>query len=147
MIAKRRCGEWLAGALATVPAVVASVPGLAAEDFIAGVYLQSQQLCEQARKDTLQTVIEASHLVLTERGFDAIEYNCAFLQVTRNPRMPAGWLVSAMCEEPGAASPDLFALVERAPGEIEVASLAEGGQGTEGGVSGTWYRCEGVAPP
>ena len=37
----------------------------AADDFIKGVYLQTEELCAQARKETLQTVIEAGNVILT----------------------------------------------------------------------------------
>lgn len=43
----------------------------------------------------------------------------------KNPRMPAGWVVTAMCEEPGYAYPEMFSLVERTPGELEVAVMSE----------------------
>ena len=55
----------------------------AADDFIKGVYLQSEELCAQAKKDSLQTVIEAGNIILTAHGLESIEYNCEFLQVTK----------------------------------------------------------------
>lgn len=47
---------------------VAASPALAADDFIEGVYLQSEELCTQARKDTLQTLIDAGNIVLSVHG-------------------------------------------------------------------------------
>ncbi|TPK59536.1 hypothetical protein FJ546_20875 [Mesorhizobium sp. B2-4-19] len=45
-----------------------SSPALAADDFIEGVYLQSEELCAQARNDTLQTLIDAGNVVLSVHG-------------------------------------------------------------------------------
>lgn len=51
--------------------LVAASPTLAAENFIEGVYLQSEDLCAQAKKDTLQTVIEGGNIVLSANGLEA----------------------------------------------------------------------------
>ena len=53
--------------------LVAACPAAAAEDFIEGVYLQSKELCAQAKKDTLQTVIDAGNVVLSARGLESVE--------------------------------------------------------------------------
>lgn len=58
-------------------------PASAAEDFIEGVYLQSEDLCAQARKDTLQSLIDAGNIVLSARGLQSVEYDCEFLQITK----------------------------------------------------------------
>ena len=84
---------------------------LAAEDFIKGVYLTSEDLCAQAKADSLQSVIEAGNLVLTSRGIESIEYNCEFVQVTKATRAPA-WLVNAVCQEPGYLFPDVLSIVQ-----------------------------------
>lgn len=126
---------------------LAAVPSNAQEGFIAGVYLESAKLCEQAKKESLQTVIEASNLVLTSRGFDSVEYNCKFLEVLKNPHMPSGWIVTAMCEEPGLAAPDVLSIVERQIGQLEIVSMADDDDGEADGLSGTWHRCDGVEMP
>lgn len=79
--------------------VVAS-PALAADDFIEGVYLQSEDLCAQARKDTLQTLIAAGNIVLSASGLQGVEYNCEFVQISKATRSPS-WAVTAICQEPG----------------------------------------------
>lgn len=106
-------------------AVCLPVVAQAQETTIKGIYLGSPELCAQAKKDTLQTVIEAGNVVLSNRGIEATEFNCAFLQFVKNPRMPAGWVAVSMCEEPGYAYPDMFSIVERQAGELEVAALTE----------------------
>lgn len=171
------------------PLLLLAVPAGAqtAEEIIKGVYLGSKELCAEVKKDSLQTFIEAGNTILTNRGFEAIEFNCAFLQTLKNPRMDSGWVATSMCEQPGYAYPELFSIVERTPGELEIAALSEG-QGvyavpapdgdqtaepdqnatpempapqadqstTDGddssaeetfGLSGTYYRCDGVAAP
>ncbi|MGE0281847.1 MAG: hypothetical protein AB7P20_14705 [Rhizobiaceae bacterium] len=133
-----------------------------AQEVIKGVYLGSAELCVQARKDGLQSVVENNTMILTNRGFETIEFNCAFLQFVKNPRMPAGWVVTSMCEEPDNAYPEIFSLVERRVGELDVAALtevnrsaepqaeepAEGGEDlTASGLTGTYFLCDGVNPP
>lgn len=51
-----------------VSMLVAASPAPAAEDFIDGVYLQSEELCAQAKKGKLQDVIEAGNIVLSAHG-------------------------------------------------------------------------------
>lgn len=63
-------------------------PASAAEDFIEGVYLQSEDLCAQARKDTLQSLIDAGNIVLSARGLQSVEYDCEFLQITKATLSP-----------------------------------------------------------
>ena len=99
---------------------------LAADDFIKGVYLQSEALCAQAKNDTLQTVIEAGNVVLTARGLDSIEYNCEFLQVTKATRSPA-WLVNAICQEPGHLFPDVLSVTGDEP-DADRPGLGEAGR-------------------
>ncbi|MCC6206479.1 MAG: hypothetical protein IT533_15905 [Hyphomicrobiales bacterium] len=177
------------------PLLALTAPALAqtADDAVKGVYVGAKELCDQAKSQSLQSVIEAGNTILTNQGLESIEFNCAFLQVLKNPRMPAGWVVTAMCEEPGYAYPEMFSLVERTPGELEVAVMSEAhgayslpsddGQDAPGeeesqpqaeaapsppsppsppaqeeegsgdadgeayGLSGVWYRCDGVAAP
>jgi len=133
-----------------------------AQEAVKGVYMASAELCAQAKKDGLQSVIENNAMILTNRGFETIEFNCAFLQFTKHPGMPSGWVVTSMCEEPDNAYPEVFSLVERRAGELDVAALtevnrnaepaaeepAEGGEdAVSSGLTGTYYFCEGVARP
>lgn len=118
-----------------------------AADFIKGVYLQSEELCAQAKKDTLQSVIDAGSLILSEHGIESVEYNCEFLNVTRATRSPA-WAVTALCQEPGHLFPDTLSILELSPTQLELVSVRqvdpEGGQTDNGG---TYVLCDGVAMP
>ena len=118
----------------------------AADDFIKGVYLQSEALCAQAKKDTLQTVIEAGNVVLTARGLDSIEYNCEFLQVTRATRSPA-WLVNALCQEPGHLFPDVLSVLEMSPTQLDLVSVKPADPDGGGSNSGSYFLCDGVTMP
>jgi hypothetical protein len=135
----------LKAVLATVLACTAA-PAVAADAFIKGVYVESPKICAEAQKD-LQAVIEASNLLLSSRGFDAIEYNCAFVDVKEHPRQEKAWLVTGICEEPGIMEPDVFAIIERQDGQLEVVSMEDSDDGEDDGLSGTYYHCEGVALP
>lgn len=118
-----------------------------AQDFIKGVYLQSEELCAQAKKESVQTVIEAGGLILSARGIESVEYNCEFLNVTRATRSPA-WAVTALCQEPGHLFPDTLSILELSPTQLDLVSVrtvdAEGGQTNN---AGTYYLCDGVTMP
>lgn len=132
--------------LAAAAAVATSPAARAADDFIKGVYLQSEELCAQAKKESLQTVIEAGNVVLTASGLDSIEYNCEFLQVTKATRSPA-WLVNALCQEPGYLFPDVLSVLQLSPTQIDLVSVKPADPDAGGGNGGSYYLCEGVAMP
>jgi len=118
----------------------------AADDFIKGVYLTSEDLCAQAKADSLQSVIEAGNLVLTSRGIESIEYNCEFVQVTKATRAPA-WLANAVCQEPGYLFPDVLTVVEMSPTQLDLVSVTPVDPESGGGNGGSYYFCDGVALP
>ena len=119
---------------------------LAADPFIKGVYLGSEELCAKAKAEGLQTVIESGEILLTARGLESIEYNCEFVQIIRATRAPA-WAVTAICQEPGYLFPDVLSIVQLNDTQIDLVSVTpvdpEGG----GGNGGSYYLCEGLAPP
>ena len=122
------------------------VPAIAADEFIKGVYVESPKICAEAQKD-LQAVVDGSNLLLSSSGFDALEYNCAFVDVKRHPRHEKAWLVSAICEAPDIMEPDMFAIVERRAGQLEVVSMEDSDDDEDDGLSGTYHYCEGVKLP
>lgn len=134
------------GPLAMVAALQFPVAARADADFIKGVYLQSEDLCAQARKNTLQTVIEAGNTILTSRGIESIEYNCEFVTATKATRAPA-WLVNAICQEPGNLFPDVLSLTQINDTQIDIASVKPTDEDSGGGNGGSYYRCDGVAAP
>lgn len=122
------------------------VPAYAADDFITGVYASSQELCAQAKKDGIQSVIEAGNVLLTGRGLESIEYNCEFLNITRAGTAP-GWVVTALCQEPGYAFPDVLSVIEMAPGQMELASVRRTEPDEVPGNGGSYFLCEGITLP
>jgi hypothetical protein len=126
--------------------LVAATPA-AADDFIEGVYLQSEELCSQAKKDTLQTVIDAGNVVLSARGLQGVEYNCEFLQVSKARTAPS-WAVTAICQEPGYVFPDVLSVTQMSPTQIDLVSVRPvGDESEQPGNSGSYYHCDGVALP
>ena len=126
---------------------VAASPALAADDFIEGVYLQSEELCSQARKDTLQTLIDAGNIVLSVHGLQGVEYNCEFVQVSKATRSPS-WAVTAICQEPGYVFPDVLSVTQMNPTQVDLVSVRPINDESEAsGNSGSYYLCEGVALP
>jgi hypothetical protein len=137
-----RSSAWAAAAALSLLPSVAS----AADDFIKGVYLTSEELCAQAKKDSLQSVIEAGNTILTSRGIESIEYNCEFVQVTKATLSPA-WLVNAVCQEPGYLFPDVLSIVQLNATQINLVSVTPVDPESGGGNSGSYYFCDGVALP
>lgn len=135
-------------AICTAVAALCVLPSVAsaADDFINGVYLGSEELCAQAKQDSLQSVIEGGNIVLTSRGLESIEYNCEFVQVTKATRAPA-WLVHAVCQEPGYLFPDVLTIVEMSPAQLDLVSVTPADPESGGGNGGSYYLCEGVSLP
>ncbi len=131
-----------------IVAALASIPAAAmgAEDFISGVYAPSPELCAAAKTGGVQSIFEQGDVVLTARGILGIEYHCDFLQVLKAPRTP-GFVVTALCEEPGLAFPDVLAIMPRGEGELELSSTADAAGGEPSMNSGLYHLCEGVAAP
>jgi hypothetical protein len=117
-----------------------------AEDFVKGVYLESEELCSQARTESLQAVLEAGNTMLTAHGIEGIEYNCEFVQVTKASRTPA-WLVQAICEEPGYIQPDVLSLTQMNETQIDLVSVKPEDPENGGGNGGSYFLCEGVSAP
>jgi hypothetical protein len=132
--------------LSAVGLFVLCLPATADESFVKGVYLQSEELCAQAKKDSLQTVIEAGNVILTERGLESIEYNCEFVRVTKATRAPAAF-VDAICQEPGYLFPDVLSLTQMNDTQIDIVSVKPVDEEGGGGNGGSYYKCDGVAMP
>ncbi|RWC49429.1 MAG: hypothetical protein EOS55_07180 [Mesorhizobium sp.] len=130
-----------------VSILVAASPALAADEFIEGVYLQSEELCKQAKKDTLQTLIDAGNIVLSASGLQGVEYNCEFLQISKATASPS-WAVTAICQEPGYVFPDVLSVTQMNSKQVDLVSVRPAGDESEAsGNSGSYYLCEGVALP
>ncbi len=127
-------------------ALLASTGGALADDFISGVYLQSEELCQQAKTETIQAVIEAGNVLLTARGIEGIEFNCEFLEVKKATRAPA-WLVHAICQEPGYVFPDVLSVTQLSPTQIDVVSVVGPGDDAMPTNTASYQFCEGVAAP
>lgn len=124
----------------------AASPAFAADDFIEGVYLQSEELCAQAKKDTLQTLIDAGNVVLSH-GLQGVEYNCEFVQISKATRSPS-WAVTAICQEPGYVFLDVLSATQISPTQVDLVSVRPIDDESEAsGNSGSYYLCPGVALP
>lgn len=127
--------------------LVAASPAPAAENFIEGVYLQSEELCAQAKKETLQKLIEAGNIVLSAHGLESIEYNCEFLQVTKAALSPS-WAVTAICQQPDYVFPDVLSVTQMNSKQIDLVSVRPADDESEqSGNSGSYFLCDGVALP
>jgi len=122
-----------------------ALPAAAAETFVTGIYMRSEELCATAKKSGVEAVLEAGEVLLTERGFEAYEYNCEFLAITPATRAP-GWVVTALCQEPGYAFPDVLSVIRMNDTQIDIASVREVTE-SDPGNSGSYFLCEGIAMP
>lgn len=128
-------------ALSLMPSVAS-----AADDFIKGLYLSSEELCAKAKKESLDSVLEAGNSFLTSNGIEGIEYHCEFVQVTKANAAPA-WLVGAVCQEPGYVFPDVLTIVQLTPTELNLVSVKPADPKSVGGNGGSYFLCDGVTPP
>lgn len=129
-----------------VSALVVAGPALA-DDFIEGVYLQSEDLCAQAKKDGVETVADGGNTVLSADGIQSVEYNCEFVQISKANGTPA-WAVTAICSEPGYVFPDLLSITQLSPTQIDIVSVRPaGGEGDNAGNTGSYVLCEGLTMP
>lgn len=125
--------------------LAATLPAAAADSFVTGIYMRSQELCAAAKKSGIESVLEEGNVLLSERGFESYEYNCEFLTVTPATRAP-GWVVTALCQEPGYAFPDVLSVIKMNDTQIDIASVRTTTE-EDPGNSGSYYLCEGVEMP
>lgn len=119
---------------------------LASDDFIKGVYVQSEELCANAKESGLDAVLDEGNVILTARGIEGVEHNCEFLQVLKASRAP-GWIVTALCQEPGHAFPDTLSILELSPTQLEMTSVRVPQPDGMPGNDATYFSCEGISPP
>jgi hypothetical protein len=131
-----------------VAAAVSLLPSVAsaADDFIKGLYLPSEELCAKAKKDSLDSVLEAGNSFLTSNGIEGIEYHCEFVQVTKANASPA-WLVGAVCQEPDYVFPDVLTIVQKSPTQLDLVSVTPVDPKSGGGNGRSYFLCDGVSPP
>lgn len=125
--------------------LAAALPVAAADSFVTGIYMRSQDLCAAAKKSGIESVLEEGNVLLTERGFESYEYNCEFLNVTPATRAP-GWVVTALCQEPGYAFPDVLSVIRMNDTQIDIASVRTTTE-EDPGNSGSYFLCDGVTMP
>lgn len=117
-----------------------------ADDFIKGVYLQTEELCAQAKKDGLDAVLEEGNVYVHSGGIDGVEYTCEFLDV-KKAKLAPGWVVTALCQEPGYAQPDVLSILELSPTQLDLVSVKPVLPDQPAGNTGNYVLCEGVNPP
>ena len=119
---------------------------MAADEFIKGIYLQTEELCAKAKKDGLEAVLDEGNLYLHAGGIDGVEFNCEFLDVKKAKSAP-GWVVTALCQEPGFAEPDILSVMQMSPTQIDLVSVKPVIPDQPAGNSGSYVLCEGVTAP
>lgn len=129
--------------VSAAPAFAEDQPSAAAA-IIDGVYMSQADLCERAKAEGVETVASEGNLVLHAGKLESIEYHCDFVDV--KPVADYGLVITAYCEEPGAAFPDLITVTKRDAGTLELSSVRDQPE-MPSGNSGSWVKCEGVSMP
>lgn len=132
----------LAAAILLVSGVSASASAL---ESIEGVYARSKENCAAAKAD-FQAFVETGEVILTQRGIEGIEYNCEFLDWKSSKSAP-GAIVTALCQEPGRAVPEILAIIQSNDTELELTTVETGRPDEETSNAGTYFLCEGVTRP
>ena len=130
----------LAAVIVTWPAAAIS------EEFPSGIYAATAELCAAGERGGLEAIFEEDAVILTADGFIGMEYSCEFVQILAGKRTP-GFIVTALCEEPDMAHPELLAIMPRSEGELQVTSLTDEVAEQPSINSGTYVRCEGLTLP
>lgn len=123
-------------ALAQEPSPAASI--------IDGVYLTQADLCARAKTEGIEAIAEEGNLVLHAGKLESIEYHCDFVDVKKVNDIAL--VITAWCEEPDYAFPDLISVTKRNDTTIELASVRDQPE-LPSGNSGSWTKCEGVSMP
>ena len=94
----------------------------------------------QAGCPTTDIHAESQPTLLNARGMEAIEWNCEFVEI-RPVYDGIGWLIDAVCNEPGEYYPQQIVVVaddgdSKSPGRLRV---SDGGQGAPS--SSHFHRC------
>jgi hypothetical protein len=131
--------------LAAAAAILIPVQVSAQESPFQGVYVRSVEQCTAAKKDP-QAFQESGEIVMNAEGMWAIEYNCQFVDWKPRKIGPGGVII-AICEEPGYATPEVYAVMPRGEGELELTVPISANQGEEPGNYGMWYLCDGLKMP
>ncbi len=125
--------------------LIPAFPASAQQDLIKGVYARSAEQCAAAKKN-FNEFVENGELVLTTDGIEGVEYNCQIVDWKARKRGP-GAVATMLCEEPGFATPEIYAVMPRGEGELEFTLSSAISQGEEPGNYGMWYLCKGVKLP
>lgn len=115
-----------------------------AASIIDGVYMADAEQCARAKTEGVEAVAADGNLVLHAGKIESVEYHCEFVDVKAVGDVAL--VVTAYCEEPGYAFPDLLTIMKREEGRLEITSVRDQPE-LPGGNSGSWVKCDGVAMP
>lgn len=94
----------------------------AAQSLPEGTFASSKAGCTKLQaKTTAELGEDFDFTVLSKTGVTGYLQRCDFLSVTA--RNATSWLANAFCEDAGYAYPDLFAIVQKAGGDLSVTRM------------------------
>ncbi len=132
-----------------LPLILLVSPALAEETdppatIIDGIYMNDSDLCARAKAEGVEAVAADGNLVLHSGKIESVEYHCDFVDVKQAGENAL--VVTAFCEEPGYAFPDLLTIMKREEGRLEITSVRDQPE-LPSGNSGSWTKCDGVTMP
>lgn len=87
-----------------------------------GTFASSKEGCAKLKDKTVTELgQDLDFSVFSKTGVSANAQRCDFVSVT--PHNATSWLATAFCEEPGFAFPDVFAIVQKSPSELNVTRM------------------------
>lgn len=114
------------------------------DEFVKGIWGPSEEFCAKAKSDGVAEAIgDSGSTILTSRGIEGIEYNCEFANIKRVKLAP-GWIVTAFCQEPGYAFPDVLTITEMTDTQVDIVSVKTAAGDEPSGNNGSYYFCEGA---
>lgn len=107
---------WLA-----IGVLLASASAAAAQGLPDGTFASTKEGCAKLKQNSAELGDDIDFTVLSKAGFKAGLLHCDFVTVTA--RNATSWLATAFCEEPGYTYPDLFAILEKKNGDLNVTRM------------------------
>jgi hypothetical protein len=109
-------------ALLAIAVVLASAGIAAAQGLPEGTFASTREGCAKLKENnTSELGDDIGFTVLNKSGFKAGLQHCDFVTVTA--RNATSWLATAFCEEAGYTYPDLFAILEKSDGDLNVTRM------------------------
>jgi hypothetical protein len=109
-------------AVLVIGVLLATGGAAAAQGLPDGTFASSKEGCAELKQKTAAELgDQRDFTVLNKTGFDAGVQRCDFVTVTAHSA--TSWLATAFCQEADYSYPDLFAIVQKANGDLRMTRM------------------------